>query len=254
MGVDGHSDFPPGVLSRLPRLGPDLEIDIDAVAALDPDLVLATLTVPGHETVIEGLELAGLPFLAPQPESLTDVYEDIRLIAERLGVPERGDALVEEMRAAFSAGSGAERADTATTPQGTSKARPNLGTVQGGPRILVQWWPKPTIAPGRRSWTHDVIVASGAQNVLGDADLQSRPLTDEEVLELDPDVIVISWCGVDPSQYRPDVVLDKPSWRTIGAVQRGQVHCVPEAFLGRPGPRLVDGLHALRRIVETART
>ena len=53
VGVDDHSDWPEEVVGPLPKVGPDLEIDVDKVAALEPDLVLATLTVPGHEKVVE---------------------------------------------------------------------------------------------------------------------------------------------------------------------------------------------------------
>ncbi len=66
VGVDDHSDFPEALVSSLPRLGPDLDPDLDRVAALRPDLVLATLTVPGHERVVEGLEARGMPFVAQE--------------------------------------------------------------------------------------------------------------------------------------------------------------------------------------------
>ncbi|MEZ4423612.1 MAG: helical backbone metal receptor [Gemmatimonadota bacterium] len=232
VGVDSNSDFPSEVLDGLPRLGQDLEIDIDAVAALEPDLVLATLTVPGHETVIEGLEARGLPFVAPAPESLADVYTDIQALAERLGVPERGRALVRRMQAEIG---------------------PVTPPAADAPRILVQWWPKPVIAPGRQSWTTDVLHAAGGRGLLDDEDLKSRPIPDDEVAALDPDAIVLSWCGVEPAKYRPDVVRNNPVFADVKAVRTGQVHCVPEAFLGRPGPRLVDGVRALRHVVAQAR-
>ncbi|MBT3326654.1 MAG: ABC transporter substrate-binding protein, partial [Gemmatimonadales bacterium] len=60
VGVDDHSDFPVDVVAALPKVGPDLDIDVDKVATLKPDLVLATLTVPGHEQVVARLEEAGL--------------------------------------------------------------------------------------------------------------------------------------------------------------------------------------------------
>ena len=68
VGVDDHSDFPAEVVSRLPRVGPDLDIDVERVRALAPDLVLASLTVPGHERIVERLQRARLPFLATEQE------------------------------------------------------------------------------------------------------------------------------------------------------------------------------------------
>lgn len=240
VGVDSHSDFPPGVVDSLPKVGPDLEIDVEAVAALEPDLVLATLTVPGHEKVVEELEEAGLPFVAPAPESLGDVYRDIREIGGRLGAAERAGELVEEMRAELGSGEWREASGGAD-----GEARPTF---------LVQWWPKPTVAPGRRSWTTDVIRAAGGRNVLEDEPVKSRPVDDDEVRSLDPDAIVVSWCGVHPEKYRPEVVLEKEGWQRLRAVREGRVFCVPEAYLGRPGPRLVEGVRELRAIATEVRS
>lgn len=236
VGVDHDSDFPQDVVSRLPRVGRDLEIDVAVVTALRPDLVLASLTVPGHERVVEGLRRAGLPYLAPETQSLADTYADIRSIGARLGVPDRAEALVVRMRAAMAPAPTA----AAATPR--------------RPAVLVQWWPKPVIAPGRRSWVHDLLQLAGARNVLGDRDVKSEPLTDATVADLAPDIVVVAWCGVRFDKYRPDVVTGNPAWQRVPAVANGRVACVSEAFLGRPGPRLVEGHAALRGLVEAWRT
>jgi iron complex transport system substrate-binding protein len=117
------------------------------------------------------------------------------------------------------------------------------------PTVLIQWWPKPVITPGRRSWATDVLHAAGGRGVLEAEDVKSRPMTDEEVSARAPDAVVLSWCGVAPAKYRPDVVLNNPAWAGLSFVQGKQVHSVGEPFLGRPGPRLVEGVRRLRRIV-----
>jgi len=231
VGVDDHSDWPPEVVDPLPRLGPDLDIDVDAVAALEPDLVLATLTVPGHERVVARLEAAGLPHVAPEPVCLEDVYRDVRHVASLLGVAERGEALVARMRAEL---------DAPPPPP-------------DAPTVLIQWWPKPVITPGRLSWATDVVAAAGGRAVLAHEDVKSRPMTDEEVALAAPDAVVLSWCGVHPDKYRPDVVLRNAAWRDLPFVRRRQVHRVGEPFLGRPGPRLVEGVRALREVVAAVR-
>jgi iron complex transport system substrate-binding protein len=131
--------------------------------------------------------------------------------------------------------------------------REGSGTLvgKGGPRVLIQWWPEPVIAPGRESWVRDLLAIAGAVNPLAEDAVRSRPLSDEEVAEMAPDAIVLSWCGVSPSKYRPDVVRRNPLWREVPALRNGQIHCVPEAYLGRPGPRLVEGARALARIVDS---
>lgn len=230
VGVDDHSDYPPEVVGPLPKVGPDLDIDVDRVAALKPDLVLATLTVPGHERVVERLEAAGLPYIAPEPVSIEDVYRDILDIGGRIGAVERAEELVAEMRAAL-------QPDDSAAAEG------------GGPSILIQWWPKPVITPGKQSWATDVVRAAGGRAVLADEDLKSRPMTDEEVAERAPDAVVLSWCGVHPDKYRPDVVLRNEAWAQLPFVREGRVFCVGEPYLGRPGPRLVEGVRRMREVV-----
>lgn len=230
VGVDDHSDHPAEVVSALPRVGPDLGVDPEKITALRPDLVLASLTVPGHEKVVERIDGAGLPWIAPAPERLVDVYADIRQIAGLLGVPERGEALVAEMQSALE-------------PVAWEGSRPS---------VLVEWWPKPVIVPGARSWVTDLAERAGGRNP-HDAPVQSAPLTDDQVRDMQPDAVVVCWCGVPFHRYRRDVVERREAWRDLPALQNGQVHLVPEAFLGRPGPRLVQGFEALRAVVVSAR-
>lgn len=211
----------------MPRVGPDLQIDVDRVLDLEPDLVLASLTVPGHERVVETLEEAGLDYLAPEPVSLSDVYRNIREIALSLGVADRGEALISEMRAALKL----------------------TQTFAKSPKLLVQWWNRPTVAPAALSWVTDLIRLAGGENPLSQMQVKSAPLSDEQVALIDPDVIILAWCGVDPAKYRPDVVLDNRLWQDVKAVRKGQVFCVLEAYLGRPGPGLVKGFEALKSTV-----
>lgn len=253
VGVDDHSDWPPEVVDPLPKVGPDLDIDVEAVAALKPDLVLATLTVPGHEKVVARLEAAGLPYLAPEPVSLADVYRDIRDIGARLDAAERAEELVAEMRRALE---GASPREGGAPPAGDTSpdTEPGTGAERDDrPSILIQWWPKPVITPGRLSWATQVVEAAGGRAVLGHEEIKSRPMEDAEVAERAPDAVVLSWCGVHPDKYRPDVVLENEAWQGLPFVKEGRVYCIGEPYLGRPGPRLVEGFRAMRAVVDELR-
>lgn len=233
VGVDDHSDYPPDVVDRLPRVGPDLGVDPARVAALEPDLVIASLTVPGHEHVVESLRAAGLPVIAPQPTALPHVARDIRDIAARLGVSDRGEALASAFETELAAGAALPSADP--------------------PRILVEWWPKPVIVPGRHSWVTELIALAGGVNPFGAEDCESAPIDADRAQDLAPDAVVISWCGVPTAKYRPSIVAQRPGWSDLPAVRSGRIVAIPEAYLGRPGPRLIDGLRALRDVVASCR-
>ncbi len=223
VGVDSHSDYPADVVMHLPRVGPDLSIEIDKVVELKPDLVLASLTVPGHELVVEGIQATGIPYLAPEPESLTDVYDNILAIGDLLDAPKSAQCIVAQMKDAIQ-------------PVILPEPRPS---------VLIQWWPKPVIAPGQLSWTEDLIAATGFRNPIYDRQVKSAPLEDAEVLDLNPDCVIISWCGVKLEKYRCDVVCRNPLWQTAKFAKNKNVFCISEAALGRPSPRLVEGYRQL---------
>ncbi len=228
VGVDDHSDYPADSLQHLPRVGPDLGIDIQRVAELRPDLVIASLTVPGHENVVAGLQHAGLPFIAPEPTCIEDVFDDVRSIARHLGVAERGERLAAELRAELGE---------------PVEARPDA------PPVLVEWWPKPVIVPGRDSWVTELLARAGGRNPFADREVKSTPISDDEALAARPEAIVISWCGVRPEKYRPDVVQRRTAWHGLPGMASERIHCVSEEYLGRPGPRMVEGLRRLRAVV-----
>lgn len=228
VGVDADSDYPPEVVAALPRPGRDLDLEVQAVLALEPELVLTSLTVPGHEKVVEQLRQAGLDTLVCDPQSLDDVFADIRRIAAQIGVPGRGDKLVADMDAAM----------------------PRVETDQPRPGVLVEWWPKPVIAPTRQSWVTDLIERAGGRNPWGRLEGKSTPLDNDQLLEAAPDIVAMSWCGVRVEKYRADVVRRRPGWDAVPAVAHDRIVAISEAFLGRPGPRLIEGYRHLRQAIE----
>lgn len=223
VGVDEDSDYPPEVVGPLPKLGRDLTLDVAAVTALKPDLVLTSLTLPGHEKIVAALQAAGLKTLVCAPLRLADIYSDIRRIAEALGVSERGDYLVHRMQLAM----------------------PPVETAQR-PAVHVEWWPKPVISPALDSWVTDVIELAGGRNPYA-AQAQKSVQVSPETAQAD--LAVIAWCGVPEAKYRVDVVLEREGWAQVPAVRNRRVHPVTEAWLGRPGPRLIEGYRAIRQLL-----
>ena len=227
VGIDQDSDYPEEVVANLPKLGRDLSLDVVEVKALKPDLVLSSRTLPGHDDIVRGLEAEGLPVLVCEPLTLDDVFEDIRRIAAALNVAERGETLV-------------------------AKMLDDMPIVERGerPSILIEWWPKPVIAPTQDSWASDLIERAGGRNPWRTLPGKSAPLDREQILEGAPDIVVMSWCGVSVDNYRSEIVRRREGWDQVPAIREDRIHPITEAFLGRPGPRLVDGYRALRQLIE----
>jgi iron complex transport system substrate-binding protein len=230
VGVDDHSDYPAEVVARLPRIGPDLDIDIERVVSLRPDLVITSLTVPGHERCVERIRHAGLPYLVTRPQSLAEVADDIERIGRALEAVESGAEL-----------------------EGALRRRAELRPSSEPVPILVEWWPKPVIVPGAKSWVNEMLALAGAVNPFADRDAESLEISPREAVAAAPGAVVMSWCGVKEANYRPHIVARRPGWESVPAIRGGRIVPISEAWLGRPGPRLIGGIERLERVVRACR-
>ncbi|HEY1291748.1 MAG TPA: cobalamin-binding protein [Chloroflexota bacterium] len=227
VGVDRWSDYPPRV-QALPRVGSDLKVDIPSVVSLRPDLVVASLHVPGMEANLPAFDAAGLAYVAVGGVGLSGVWDDLQVIGRYVSREQRAEALITRMQT---------RMEEIARPRG------------GGARPRVHWeWSAHPVVAGRRSWITDLLQMLGADNVYADLDVESVRVSYEEAIRRQPDVVVACWCGI---RKLPEVdrVLRRPGWQVTPAFQHRQVAVLSEAYFGRPGPRLVQGLEQLRELL-----
>ena len=229
LACEDSTDHPPHA-ATLPRLGPDLGPDLDRVAAIRPDLVVSSLSVPGMERIVTGLRARGIPQVVLAPRSLADVLEDLRRVGERLGVPEGAEAAVAAMRAEAAA---------------LREARPAEPV-----RIYLEWWPRPMFSPGRDTYADELIDLAGGVNVFGDRPGASVRIEPDELLRADPELCFVSWCGVEEAKLDPTSLVDRPGLETLPAARAGRVYALDERFSGRPGPRMLE---AARRMAAAIR-
>jgi len=231
VGVDRWSDYPPRV-QRLPRVGSDMRVDVERVLRLRPDLVIASLHVPGMQDNLPLFEEAGLAYVAVGGVGLAGVWEDMRCIGGYLGRRERAEALIRRMQS--------DMASIAARVRGDAPR----------PRVHWEWSAHPVVA-ARRSWITELLDMVGAENVYGDLDVESVRVAPDDAIARQPDVVVACWCGMRklPSVDR---VLIRPGWQSTPAFQDRRVAVLSEAFFGRPGPRLVEGLQQLATLLHKA--
>lgn len=228
VGVDDWSDWPPQT-ADLPRVGPDLKIDVEQVAALKPDLVLASLSVPGMEANIARLEARALPFIILDPHGLEEIWTNIRLVGAHTGTRDRAEALVAELSG---------RVESVRAAAG-SRHRP---------RLYWEWWPKPIYTPGRRNWLTEVSAIVGGVNLFSDHDADNVRVDDPgEVLRRHPDYVLLAWTGARTP--RAELIRRRPGWGELPAVREGRVLVLEEGLFNRPSPRLVDGIERLHRLL-----
>jgi iron complex transport system substrate-binding protein len=189
----------------------------EEILSASPNLVLAS--VPYRLESLAAILKCGVPVLTLAPHSLADIYQDIRLLGSILGVPDRAEAVVDEMLSTLAA-----------TERAVQTAEP--------PLVYCEEWGKPLIHS--QSWVAELIAAAGGR-FLG----KPGSVTDAEtVAALDPDVLIFAWCGAGDRVPLARVV-EKRQWQSLRAVRTGRVFCIPDELLNTPAPTLLQGLHAL---------
>jgi iron complex transport system substrate-binding protein len=189
----------------------------EEILSASPNLVLAS--VPYRLESLAAILKCGVPVLTLAPHSLADIYQDIRLLGSILGVPDRAEAVVDEMLSTLAA-----------TERVVQTAEP--------PLVYCEEWGKPLIHS--QSWVAELIAAAGGR-FLG----KPGSVTDAEtVAALDPDVLIFAWCGAG-NRVPLARVVEKRQWQSLRAVHTGRVFCIPDELLNTPAPNLLQGLHAL---------
>lgn len=224
-GVSEYTDYPPA-LKRKPSIGPYHQFNIEKVASLRPDLVLATRDGNPKDRVNRLREL-GLPVVVVNTESFADVATSIQLVSEALGVPEVGRPMIEKLQRGLLHFQRAER------PEASLK-------------VLVQVGDRPMVVAGRRTFLHAALEILGAKNLYEDSEAHYPQPSLEDILARNPDVIVIAALGDDLKPY----LQMKANWMRfskITAVKNQRVHVLRSDALLRPTLRILEGLSVLQK-------
>ncbi|WP_456273488.1 cobalamin-binding protein [Bacillus sp. AK031] len=230
IGVDDFSDYPEEVNS-LPRLGPDLSINMDKVEELSPDLILASLSVPGMEKNIEELNKRNLPYIVTNPQSFDDIAEDLLTIGKACGIEHKAEEMKQDFKAKV---------------QSLKEAAYKVTSL---PELYWEWWPKPVFTPGKINWLTELSELAGAKNIYRDVDLASIQTDWEDVYNRNPDYICLAWVGVRREKVNPKIVKKRPGWDSLDAVAGERILVLEEELYCRPSPRLLDGALKLGKLL-----
>lgn len=230
VGVDDYSDWPESIV-HLPKLGPDLSIDIDLVEKLEPDLVLASLSVPGMEKNVEALEERKIPHIILNPNGLLDIEQDLITTANALGRPELGLEAAKRFRGRLEV------------------IKQKYSTVKYRPKLYWEWWPKPIFTPGKHNWLTELSEAAGAINVFENTASASVQTDWEDVLSRQPDYICLAWVGVRKEKVQKSVVLKRPGYEKLSHGNEDKILILEEELFCRPSPRLLQGLEKLVTLI-----
>jgi len=221
--TDLQSDYPVEAQNtvRLDAFQPNVE----AIVGVEADLIILA---NNQDNVVEALDGLGETVLFLEvPDTIDGVMEQVRLLARTSGHAEEGERLAQEMRDRIEA------------------VADKLADVQEGPRIYHEldntFF---TVAPN--SFVGDFYSILKAHNIAEGAPTAYPQLTQEEILDRDPEVIILADADAGES---PQTVKARPGWGVISAVKNDRIHVIDPDIVSRPGPRVAEGLEELARLL-----
>lgn len=228
VGVVEYSDYPPAA-QKLPHLGSYERIDLEALLALKPDLVIAWQS-GNPPALIEKLRALGLPVYISQSGKLESVADDLERYGRLVGKSATGDAAARHFR------------------QRLAELRANY-SGKAPVRVFYEVWNQPLMTVGGPQVISDVIRLCGGENVFGQLRTMAPAISIEAVLAANPEAIIAAGMG----DARPEWLDDWKKWPRLAAVARGNFFHLHPDLMHRHTPRLLDGVERLCQQLDVAR-
>jgi iron complex transport system substrate-binding protein len=226
----GYPDDVLAAIKDLPVVVSFGPVDREAIAAANPDLILAAGNELTATTDINALSDLGYQVLVLYPESLDEVSDDIRLVGTALNAQQEAADVTADM------------ADRVAAVQAAV-----AGMDQPRTFYEVSIFEGTIYTAGADSFLASLIETAGGDPITGDA--KTTAISLEDLVTADPQVIVLGDAAYDRT-ITAKAVAKRQGWGGMTAVADGRVIPLPEDILiTRPGPRIVDGLEALARVI-----
>ncbi len=230
VGRDDLSDYPQQVAGLQSVGGSMGNFSTEAIVALKPDLVLAAeINTP---ELVKSLEDLGLTvYDLKNPTTLDAMYGNLETVAELTGHEAETQALIQSLKRRVAAvDAKVENATTRPTVFYELDATDPTKPYTAGPGTFIDL----------------LIQRAGGVNVAGTLKDPYPQLSLEQLVALNPSVIVLSDSAYGVS---PETVAARPGWNTVEAVKNARVYPFDYHLLSIPGPRLVDGLEQLAKLL-----
>ena len=227
VGVDEFSDHPPPARA-LPRIGRHSGLDLEAIVALRPDLVVGWAS-GNRMPQLERLESLGIPLYLNEIRSVDDIAASIETFGRLAGTQTAAGAAADALR---------QRADALRT----HGRAPRL-------RVFYQVWDRPLMTINGEHLISRAIERCGGRNVFASLSQLAPTVSVEAVLAADPQAIIAT--RIDDTD--PAGLAGWRRWPDLAASRHDNLLALPADLLQRPGPRFIDGVEALCAALDEAR-
>ena len=224
VGRTRYCDYPPEA-KNIPEIGDTTTPSIERIIAQKPQIVLVS-TASQLEAFTKQLDQQQIAVYVTNPRSLDDVFRSMATLGDFFGTHDQAEKVVNDLR---------RRADAVTTAVGAAKPV----------KVFYQVSDEPLYTIGRESYLTDLVRRAGGVSVTADVPNAFPRFSDEAALAARPEAIILPTGGSMGTANSTVAAALKNS----PAVLSDRVYKINEDHLQRPGPRLVDGLEEIARVL-----
>jgi len=228
IGTVEHSDYP-AKARQIKRIGSYSALDLEAILALQPDLIIGWRT--GNNPVqLQKLRALGLPVFVSEPRRLEDIPATARRLGQLTGTTDQAEDFSQQFEQQY-----------LSLQQRYRSRRPV--------RLFYEVWQQPLITINGEHLISDLIRLCGGVNVFAELAVLAPTVSLEAVLKAAPDIIVTGGSVSAQDEWRSYW----QRWPQIPAVKHDQLYFINPDLIQRQGPRILQGAEQLCEYVEQAR-
>jgi len=205
--------------------------NIETIVSLKPDLILATTI--HDEKVTPNLRSLGYNVVVTNPNDIAGIYHDLDLLGNATGAKAKATQLINQISSQIS----------------EIESKIAAANVVDKPKVYYEVYDLGTslMSAGSTSWINDVIAKAGGINIFGDINQQFPKMGAEQVVSLNPNVIILptNMGTGTPSYGSVDQVKARPGWNVIDAIQNDRIYIIDQDIFNLPGPRVAEQVQAV---------
>lgn len=210
----------------------------DTLQELQPDVIVTqdqcevcAVSLSEVENAVRSFLTLDVSVVSLRPGKLSDIWADIRNIAEAAGRQKNAEKLIRNL-------------------QGRLQKVKEKTRHMRRPRVVCLEWLNPLMVAG--NWIPELVDIAGGEYGLVDAGAHTPPITWDVLAAYRPEVLIITPCGFPIPQSQLDLpqLMAHPLWQTLPAVQKNRVYVADgNAYYNRPGPRIAESAEILAEML-----
>ena len=228
VGVSNYCDYPEAAKLKT-KVGDAFNPSLEKIVELEPDLVLTVK----QEQLNSELENLGITFMVLDPKDIDGILGDIELVGEITGTEKEAKKLTKDMQDSIS--------QVADLMEGVSKV--SVFFIIDATDTTLPW------TAGSGSFIDALITMAGGENIAGGTQGAWVQFSLEQIVSSDPEVIIIQTMTGGVPTISKEELEAHPVWGEMTAVKQGNIRFINGDLVSRPGPRIVQGLAEMARII-----